>query len=101
VRPTVPPPWRPHCKENTRRLQRLVTKGRAQVLSMTLSEQGGRLYIAVQAIVAQQPRTPSQPDGRCGVDLGIGREWAVIAHDRLGRGTPSGGTSQRAATNAH
>jgi putative transposase len=68
-------------KENTRRLQRLLAKGRARVLSMTLTEQqGGRLVVSVQAIVAQQPRTPSQPDARCGVDLGIGTEWAVIAH---------------------
>ncbi len=47
---------------------------------MTLSEHGGRLVVSVQAIVAQQPRTPSQPAARCGVDLGIGGEWAVIAH---------------------
>jgi putative transposase len=68
------------AKENTRRLQRLVTKGRARVLSMTLSEHGGRLFVSVQAIVAQQPRTPSQPAARCGIDLGIGQQWAVIAH---------------------
>jgi putative transposase len=68
------------AKENTRRLQRLVVKGRARVLSMTLSEHGGRLFVAVQTIVAHQPRTPSGPDDRCGVDLGIGGEWAVIAH---------------------
>jgi putative transposase len=68
------------AKENTRRLQRLLVKGRARVLSMTLSEHGRRRYVAVQAIVAQQPRTPSQPHGRCGIDLGIGREWAVVAH---------------------
>jgi putative transposase len=67
-------------KENTRRLQRLLAKGRARVLSMTLTEQGGRLQVSVQAIVALQPRASSQPDGRCGIDLGIGREWAVIAH---------------------
>jgi putative transposase len=67
-------------KENARRLQRLVTKGRARVLSMTLSERGGRLFVAVQAIVAHQPRTPSHPEARCGIDLGIGQEWAVIAH---------------------
>jgi hypothetical protein len=47
---------------------------------MTLSQRGGRLVVAVQAVVAQQPRRPAEPDGRCGVDLGIGREWAVIAH---------------------
>jgi putative transposase len=66
--------------ENTRRLERLVVKGRARVLSMTLAEHGGRLSVSVQAIVCQQPRTPNQPDGRCGVDLGIGAEWAVVAH---------------------
>jgi putative transposase len=66
--------------ENTRRLERLVVKGRARVLSMTLAEHGGRLSVSVQAIVCQQPRTPSQPDGRCGVDVGIGAEWAVVAH---------------------
>jgi putative transposase len=81
-------------KENTRRLQRLLAKGRARVLSMTLTEQqGGRLVVSVQAIVAQQPRTPSQPDARCGVDLGIGTEWAVIAHhddtiERVAHPTP-------------
>jgi transposase len=47
---------------------------------MTLSQRGGRLIVAVQAIVAQRPRRPVEPDGRCGVDLGIGAEWAVIAH---------------------
>jgi putative transposase len=70
-------------KENTRRLQRLVAKGRARILSMTLSEQDrqrGRLVVSVQAIVAEPPRSPSEPDGRCGIDLGIGVEWAVVAH---------------------
>jgi putative transposase len=69
------------CKENTRRLQRLLANGRARVLSMTLAEQqGGRPVVSVQAIIALQPRTPDLPDARCGVDLGIGEEWAVIAH---------------------
>jgi putative transposase len=68
------------AKENTRRLQRLVAKGRARILSMTLAEHGGRLLVAVQAIVAQQPRLPERPDARCGIDLGIGQQWAVIAH---------------------
>jgi putative transposase len=77
----LPRVGRLRAKENTRRLQRLLSKGRARVLSMTLSEHGGRLFVSVQAIVACQPRTPSQPDGRCGIDLGIGAEWAVIAHD--------------------
>jgi hypothetical protein len=47
---------------------------------MTLSQRGDRLVVAVQAIVAQQPQASAEPYGRCGVDLGIGPEWAVIAH---------------------
>jgi putative transposase len=67
-------------KENTRRLQRLVAKGQARILSMTLSEQGGRLYVSVATIVCHPLRTPAEPNARCGIDLGIGHEWAVIAH---------------------
>jgi putative transposase len=47
---------------------------------MTLSEQGGRLFVSVATIVAQVPGSPSEPHGRCGIDLGIGTDWAVIAH---------------------
>jgi len=36
--------------------------------------------VSVQAIVAHQPRTPADPAARCGIDLGIGHQWAVIAH---------------------
>jgi putative transposase len=58
----LPVVGRLRCKENTRRLQRLLAKGRARVLSMTLAEQqGGRLVVSVQAIVAQAPRTPDLP----------------------------------------
>ena len=77
---TLPVVGRLRSKENTRSLARLVAKGRARVLSMTLSEQGGRLFVSVATIVAQTPRHPSEPDARCGIDLGIGAEWAVIAH---------------------
>jgi putative transposase len=70
-------------KENTRRLERLLAKGRARILSMTLSEHGGhggQLFVSVQTLVIQPPRLPREPAVRCGVDLGIGGEWAVIAH---------------------
>ena len=77
---TLPVVGRLRSKENTRRLERLLAKGQAQVLSMTLSEQGGRLFVSVATIVAQAARRPSQSDARCGVDLGIGVEWAVVAH---------------------
>jgi putative transposase len=78
---TVPVIGKLRSKENTRRLERLVAKGRARILSITLSQRGGRLVAAVQAIIVQQPRRPTEPDVRCGIDLGIGPEWAVIAHD--------------------
>jgi putative transposase len=77
---TLPVVGRLRSKENTRSLERLVAKGRAQVLSMTLSEHGGRLFVSVATVVAQAPRRPSHPDARCGIDLGIGTEWAVVAH---------------------
>jgi hypothetical protein len=77
---TLPVVGRLRSKENTRRLQRLLAKGQARVLSMTLSEQGGRLFVSVATVVAQAPRRPTQPDARCGIDLGIGAEWAVVAH---------------------
>jgi len=77
---TLPVVGKLRSKENTRRLERLVAKGRARILSMTLTEQGARLVVSVATIVAQQPRVPAEPDARCGIDLGIGREWAVIAH---------------------
>jgi putative transposase len=77
---TLPVIGRLRSKENTRRLERLVATGRARVLSMTLAEHGGRLFCSVEAIVAHRPRTPSEPEVRCGIDLGIGQEWVVIAH---------------------
>jgi putative transposase len=77
----VPVIGRLQSKENTRRLERLLAKGRARILSITLTEHGGRLYVSVATIVAQAPRMPNQPWARCGIDLGIGQEWAVIAHD--------------------
>jgi putative transposase len=77
---TLPVIGRLRSKENTRRLQRLLAKGRARVLSMTLSEHGGRLFVSVATIIAHTPRSPSEPDARCGIDLGIGQEWAVVAH---------------------
>jgi putative transposase len=78
---TLPVIGRLRSKENTRQLERLLAKGRAQVLSMTLSERGGRLFVSVATIVVHAPRTPTQPGARCGVDLGLGQEWVVIAHE--------------------
>jgi putative transposase len=57
---TLPVIGRLRSKENTRRLERLVAKGRARILSMTLSEHGGRLFVSITAIVCHTPRHPSR-----------------------------------------
>jgi putative transposase len=77
---TLPVIGRLRSKENTRLLQRLLTNGRARILSTTLSQCGGRLFVSVATIVEQAPRRPSEPDARCGIDLGVGQEWAVVAN---------------------
>lgn len=65
-------------KENTRRLERLVSTGRARILNATLTERWGRLFVSFGCIVQQQRPTPTRPDTRCGVDLGL-RRLATVA----------------------
>jgi putative transposase len=65
--------------ENTRRLQRLLTQGRARILAVTVSRQGTRLVAAFRVIVQRpvQPRA-SMPGSRVGVDVGV-RVLATVA----------------------
>jgi putative transposase len=66
--------------ESTRRVQRHVAAGRAHILSMTLSEQWGRLFVSIGYAV-RAPITPSTvayPSVRAGVDLGV-RTLATVA----------------------
>jgi putative transposase len=70
-------------KENIRRVQRHVVNGNARILSMTLSERCGRLFVSVQyavrtKVVSPSGRTPAKPHARAGVDLGL-RVLATIA----------------------
>lgn len=68
------------AKENTRRVQRHLASGRAQVLNMTLSQRWGRLFVSV-GYALRTPvtaRTPVQPTVRAGVDLGV-RTLATVA----------------------
>jgi putative transposase len=67
-------------KENTRRVERHVAKGNANILSMTLSERWGRLFVSIQYAVRTRIVSPSgrTPDARAGVDLGL-RVLATIA----------------------
>jgi transposase len=57
-------------KENTRRLERLVRVGRAKVLSATLSERWGRLFVSFACIVQKHEHAPAHKK-RAGVDLGL------------------------------
>jgi putative transposase len=66
--------------ENTRRVQRHLASGRAQILNMTLSQRWGRLFVSV-AYALRTPttaRTPSRPTVIAGVDLGL-RTLATVA----------------------
>jgi putative transposase len=65
--------------ENTRRLERLLAKGRARILAVTVSRKGTRLIAAFRVLVRRpiQPG-PAQPSSRVGVDVGV-RVLATVA----------------------
>jgi putative transposase len=65
--------------ENTRRLERLLAKGRARILAVTVSRQGTRL-VAVFRVLIQRPVQPraAPPGSRVGVDVGV-RVLATVA----------------------
>ncbi|WP_396908369.1 IS607 family element RNA-guided endonuclease TnpB [Mycolicibacterium sp.] len=66
-------------QENTRRIERLIAKGRARVLAITVRRNGTRLDASVRVVVQrpQQPRV-ALPDSRVGVDVGV-RRLATVA----------------------
>ena len=77
---TVPVIGGLHSMENTRRVQRHLAAGRARILNMTLSQQWGRLFVAVN-YAQRTPHTvavPSKPAVIAGVDLGM-RTLATVA----------------------
>lgn len=66
-------------QENTRRLERLIGKGRARVLAISVRRNGTRLDASVRVLV-QRPQQPGvqHPDSRVGVDVGV-RRLATVA----------------------
>jgi putative transposase len=66
--------------ENTRRLERLISKGRARILAVTVSRKGTRLVAAFRVLVQRpvQPRV-TMPGSRVGVDVGV-RVLATVAN---------------------
>ncbi|MEJ7648619.1 MAG: IS607 family element RNA-guided endonuclease TnpB [Nakamurella sp.] len=76
---TVPVIGSLRTKENTRRVQRKIAAGNAKILSMTLSQQWGRLFVAINYAVRTAPiRQVALPTVRAGVDLGL-RFYATIS----------------------
>ena len=70
---TVPVIGGLRSKENTRRVQRHLAAGRAQILNMTLSQRLGRVFVAV-CYARRTPETAptvSQPTVRAGMDLSV------------------------------
>jgi putative transposase len=67
--------------ENTRRIERLIAKGRARVLAITVRRNGTRLDASVRVVV-QRPRQPkvAYPGSRIGVDVGV-RRLATVADE--------------------
>ncbi|OAT69361.1 transposase [Mycobacteroides immunogenum] len=68
-------------QENTRRIERLIAKGRARVLAITVRRSGTRLDASVRVLV-QRPQRPgvAHPDSRVGVDVGV-RRLATVANE--------------------
>ena len=65
--------------ESTRRLERLLAKGRARILAVTVSRKGTRLVAAFRVLV-RRPQQPgvTDPGSRVGVDVGV-RVLATVA----------------------
>ena len=65
--------------ENTRRLERLLAKGRARVLAVTVSRKGTRLIAAFRVLVQRpQQAGAADPGSTVGVDVGV-RVLATVA----------------------
>jgi hypothetical protein len=91
---TLPVIGKLRSKENTRSLQRLLTKDRARLLSMTLSEYGGRLFVSVATTVVQVPRSPREPGLAAGLILALapsGRSSPMVTVPSSGSPIPHHG----------
>ncbi len=69
---TVPVIGGLRCKENTRRVQRHVAAGRAQILNMTLSQRWGRLFVAVMLRATRPNQPPRRGPADCARRDGLG-----------------------------
>jgi putative transposase len=79
---TIPVIGTVRTQENTRRVERLIAKGRARVLAISVRRNGTRLDAGVRVLIQrpQQAASVASPDSRVGVDLGV-RRLATIANE--------------------
>ena len=77
---TVPVIGSLRSKENTRRVQRHLAAGRAQIVNMTVSQQWGRLFVSVNYALRtpHTARVVTAATVRAGMDLGV-RTLATVA----------------------
>lgn len=71
--------------ESTRKLARRLEVGAARILSATVRREGRRWYCAFTVEVQRAQRTPTQPEARVGVDVGI----AALAVTSTGECVPN------------
>jgi putative transposase len=75
--------------DDTRRLRRMLTKGRAKILFATISYRGGRWWVALNVEAAdlhpnlQHPPRPDDGEGWVGVDRGLSAFLVAAAADGI------------------
>jgi putative transposase len=81
---TIPVIGTVRTHENTRRIERLIAKGRARVSAITVRRNGTRLDASVRVLV-QRPQQPkvAYPGSRVGVDVGVRRLATVANQDGI------------------
>lgn len=67
--------------ENTRRLERLISLGRARILAVTVRRRGTRIFAIFRVLVSRRPGRPAQPGSVVGVGVGVRRLATVAAPD--------------------
>jgi putative transposase len=65
-------------KEPTVKLRRLLDRGRARILSVTISEEAGRWFASFTCEVEREDPTATQPTAVVGIDLGV-KHLAVVS----------------------
>jgi len=81
---TIPRIGTVRTHENTRRLERLVSLGRAKILAITVSRRGARIIASVRVAVVRPIQPGVQfPDSVVGNDVGVRRLATIATRDEI------------------